>query len=956
MVSLLAALAEAVADGDTPDWTAVDGSSLDAFDRARLEELRAVSAIGRCLATVTMNAYAPAKEAPAAGTAPTTWRGLTVMEPVGEGRFGSVYRAWDPATDRHVALKLLRPVAGESDPDQHVVQEARLMGRVRHPNVATIFGAARHEGWTGLWMEFIEGRTLEAELREGGLFDAAEAARAGVEICRALGAVHQAGLVHRDVKAQNVLREKGGRIVLGDFGTGLEMERDEAGGAPMAGTPLYLAPELWEGRPPTPQSDVYSLGVLLFHLVTGSFPLRGRSAREIRIAHRHQQQTSLRTLAPTLPAGFIGVVERALARSPEARYATAHEMEMALMGWLSPPPTPPTLRHASIRKIFALGLAAAIVGIIVWRSTAGEDGASATPPGARGASQEAVGTSVVGSRRLHRVPAPAEAQFWGQPAPDGRTHTFVDMDGDLGLFETGSGALRVLTDVSRTGGFAYQSSTFSPAGDRIAYGWETVEGWRELRVMGAHGGAPHTIWRSRDEIAHPVDWSGGRILAVLEQRDGQQRLGVLAESGSPVTVVARLDAGFSTAQLSDDGRRVLFDALQQPASTDRDIYAADVEHPGQRMPVVAGSTDDFGPQLTAGGTSLIFVSDRTGEPSVWSQALTDTAPSGPVMLQRNIGRITPNGLTADGTFYYRLQVGLVDIYQATFGGAAQVAGDVRPLAPTQVGSKINAAWSPDGRALAYVALPYAGAGSPHSRRLAIADVHAGPPRLLEPPLSYYLIPRWSPDGRTILVKGADLARKNGIYLVDAATGAATTLTLVDDRNPADIGPVQWGADGRTVLFTRQGLGLFSLDLHTRRETLVFDFISEGIVAMTPMPGFGFAPDGHRLAYSAYRRGRTGANETVLRVKAPGASTRDLIVGRIRFEDWTADGNVLFTRFEEGQQMTTLWSIAPEGGAAVPMGLEMHGLRNVNVHPDGRRIAFTAGFPGSEVWALANFLP
>src|SRR6185369_16516633 len=107
---------------------------------------------------------------------------------------------------------------------------------------------------------------LEAELRDRGAFGIVEATRVGIELCRALAAVHAAGLIHRDVKTQNVMRDAAGRVVLGDFGTGLELDDDESSEAALAGTPVYLAPEVLNGEAASPRSDVYSLGVLLFHL------------------------------------------------------------------------------------------------------------------------------------------------------------------------------------------------------------------------------------------------------------------------------------------------------------------------------------------------------------------------------------------------------------------------------------------------------------------------------------------------------------------------------------------------------------------------------------------------------------------------------------------------------------------------------------------------------------------
>ena len=148
--------------------------------------------------------------------APGDWWGhLRLIESVGRGAFGQVYRAWDSHLDREVALKVIRaPAAGSGSARSAFIEEARLLARVRHPNVVTVYGADRVDGQSGLWTEFIRGRTMAEIVRHDGPLDSAEAARVGRDLCRGLGAIHSAGLLHRDVKAQNVMREDGGRIVL----------------------------------------------------------------------------------------------------------------------------------------------------------------------------------------------------------------------------------------------------------------------------------------------------------------------------------------------------------------------------------------------------------------------------------------------------------------------------------------------------------------------------------------------------------------------------------------------------------------------------------------------------------------------------------------------------------------------------------------------------------------------
>ena len=177
-----------------------------------------------------------------------------------------------------------------------------------------VYGAEQHDNRVGLWMELVRGESLEQTVQTRGPFGAREAALVGLDLCAALAAVHGAGLLHRDVKAQNVMRESGGRLVLMDFGTGEEL----AGTNRLVGTPLYLAPEIFRGQRASVQSDLYSLGVLLFYLVTGKFPVTAGSMEQLARAHAHRERQPLRDLRPDLPEALS---RRSSARSTAIRAA-----------------------------------------------------------------------------------------------------------------------------------------------------------------------------------------------------------------------------------------------------------------------------------------------------------------------------------------------------------------------------------------------------------------------------------------------------------------------------------------------------------------------------------------------------------------------------------------------------------------------------------------------------------
>ena len=261
-------------------------------------------------------------------TLPTRyWGRLELFERLGEGTFGEVYRAFDPQLERDVAVKLLH--VGKPA-EKRVLDEARALARVHHPNVVIVHDAETHGGRVGLCMEFIRGQTLESLLKTHGKLGSTEATTIGLALCHALGAVHNEGLLHRDIKAQNVMREEGGRVVLMDFGAGQRRDLADQGPARLTGTPLYLAPEILEGGHATVQSDVYSLGVLLYHLVTNDYPVNGKSLDELKAAHRQGCRVRLRDARPDLPDPFVRVVERAIDPEPSRRYHSAGELGEAL--------------------------------------------------------------------------------------------------------------------------------------------------------------------------------------------------------------------------------------------------------------------------------------------------------------------------------------------------------------------------------------------------------------------------------------------------------------------------------------------------------------------------------------------------------------------------------------------------------------------------------------------------
>jgi serine/threonine-protein kinase len=347
------------------DWDAADAGASES-DRELIKNLRVLARLAGLHRSVPPAADVPVLPEPEPEPPPTSglgrWSHLILLERLGTGSYGEVYRARDPQLGRDVALKLLKQPATNLD-DTQIVNEGRLLALIDHPNVVDVYGVAVADQRVGLWMKLIRGTTLAHHLATRGPFSAQEASLIGMDLCSALAEIHKKGLIHRDIKAQNVMRQDGGRIVLMDLGTGRYINRADRVSGDLVGTPMYLAPEIFRGAPASVRSDIYSLGVLLYHLVTNAYPIQAKNVEELQDRLDAGEWVRLRDARPDLPAEFIRVVERATSSDPKRRHASAGAFESDLeqarnSGRLQAsgrvPPAPVTTSHGTIHSIAVL--------------------------------------------------------------------------------------------------------------------------------------------------------------------------------------------------------------------------------------------------------------------------------------------------------------------------------------------------------------------------------------------------------------------------------------------------------------------------------------------------------------------------------------------------------------------------------------------------------------------------
>ena len=247
---------------------------------------------------------------------------------IGEGAFGRVYEGRDRRLDRPVAVKVIKPWWTE-DPDwvASFEREAQLLARVSDPGIVQIFDVGHAPEGLYYVSELVAGENLAARLRRGPVAPW-EACAIAAQLCRALAHAHAKGIVHRDVKPANILLSTQGRVKVGDFGVARLAEGSTDGGATIVGTPRYMAPEQGTGRPTTPATDMYSVGVVLYEMLAGTPPFASGTVVEMAMRHLHEPPPPL---PARLPATLQAITARALAKEPDERFADGAEMADALL-------------------------------------------------------------------------------------------------------------------------------------------------------------------------------------------------------------------------------------------------------------------------------------------------------------------------------------------------------------------------------------------------------------------------------------------------------------------------------------------------------------------------------------------------------------------------------------------------------------------------------------------------
>lgn len=847
---------------------------------------------------------------------------------IGSGGMATVYLARDIRHKREVALKVLRPELGAVLGTERFLAEITVTANLQHPNLLPLFDSGEADGLLFYVMPFVRGETLRAKIDRERQLSVEEAVRFAVAVGSALHYAHEHGVVHRDLKPENILIQSG-QPVIADFGIALAVSK--AGGARVTqtglslGTPQYMSPEQATGeREIDARSDIYSLGAVTYEMLSGEPPHSGSSAQAIIAKLMTSEPQPLSTLRSTIPNNVVCAVEKALAKLPADRFASAQDYGNALQN----PSFTTAARYgrvtveqsASVKKWkqMAMGAAAfgvALLALALWSMT-------------RPAAPLPVIRHVLAIDSSHII-----GGFAGRAALslDGRRLAYTIVPGPrLVVRERNQLTSTVIAGVEQA-----FSPFFSANGTKIGFfSFPNV-----LNVVSLNGGPSVVV---SDSIS-PVGGCFGEDGAIYATQFHGRGIGRLLDSpGAKIKRITRVDSasgeiGHGWPEVLPGGKALLFSIVyggaiargKQPAVAVADIAT------GEYRVLLSGVRAKYSPSghllyVTGEGTLMIVPFDLK------SQTITGD----PVAVAQNLRvgpftRPTDFSVTRDGTLLYLAGAAGTDRELIWVGRD----GKVDPVDPSWKAIFGSPALSPDGKRLA-VSI----AGDPRTD-IWIKQLDRGPSLKLSFEGTNNIYPQWTPDGKNITYD-SDASGVEDLWTKRADGSAQAVLQLREKREPA-VG--RWSRDGKWLL-VRTSVGAEGngdiLAMRPGVDSVPIAIVATQFTERDP----SLSPDGRWMAYSS---NETGQDEVYV-VPFPNASSAKWPVstGGGREPLWSHSGREIFFR-----NSTNMVSVAVQtsptfsaGGTAVlfpVQGLGGGGAnhRQYDVTADGKRFIFTRSLGG-----------
>jgi serine/threonine protein kinase/Tol biopolymer transport system component len=795
-----------------------------------------------------------------------------IIGPLGAGGMGEVYRALDERLRRYVAIKVLPArFGGDDEMLRRFQQEARAAGALNHPNVLAVFDVGADGGVPYVVSELLEGSTLRDRMG-GGALPPRRAVELAIQIARGLAAAHDKGIVHRDLKLENIFVTRDGQIKILDFGLaklvptpafaeastdGAVVATEPTPHGTILGTIGYMSPEQLRGQPTDPRSDLFAFGAIAYEMLSGQRAFKGPTPADTMSAILNKEPPEISTATGPLTPALDRIVRRCLEKEPDARFQSARDLSFALdtLSGVSTPSLPPALlaparrRRAAAVAMLALGAAAVAAAAGYWA-------------GARTGS-----APLVVLKRLTADPG-----LTSDPAVsrDGKLLAYASDrsgEGNLDIWVqqlAGTEPLRL----THGPGDNHEPS-FSPDGSRVVFRSERDGGG--IYVVPALGGDPLPIARR----GHWPRFSprGGRIAYAA---DGRYQLLTL-DSGARREIAA-INQDFDTAApvWSPDGRHLLVQGRTRKDWQSLDWWAVDADD--ERVPPVrTGAMAALGALFNApcdwSGDHVVFSSSLGDGTNLWNVAISPRTlrVSGPAQrLTLGTDVEAQAALGSDGRLIFsarRTSVGLWSLAGDTIRGETRTTPE--PLT-SDLALDIIPSLSENGRAVAFISTR---AGD---SRVWVKNLETGKETLLSSaPGSFVVLHR---DGTRVLFAGLD-----GLYAVASGGG-------IPEKVSSELGwPTDWMRDGRGVLLQTADGTVRLVDLSGRPTV---DVIKE---PGTPCNLGRLSPDEKWIAFHC------GADEWVAPFRGAALLPRDTwtravkgtVDGSTDQPRWSPDGNALY---------------------------------------------------------------
>ena len=762
-----------------------------------------------------------------------------IQSRLGAGGMGEVYRALDTRLDRTVAIKVLAShLSSSPELKQRMEREARAISSLNHPHICHLYDIGSQDGTDYLVMEFLEGETLAERIRKGAV-PLNEIMKIGIAVGEALAVAHRQGIVHRDLKPGNIMLTKGGAKLM-DFG----LAKSAGSGAPtgtssapflsaaqtmsqaspvsplttagtMIGTIQYMSPEQIEGKEADARSDLFALGAVLYEMVTGARPFEGKSQISVASAILEKEPAPISAVQPLTPPAFEHIVTACLAKNPEDRFQTAHDVALQLK-WIAQRGTPAlgyTEKRGNHRELLAWliagGLALMLTAFVLWGR------------GSKGTEQTT----------YFSAPLPFAARAVAV-SPNGHTvaiagHRESERIDVLWIYEPGS---QEATNLARTEGASFPF--WSPDGRSLGF---FADG--KLKKLNLDGGPVQTLCDA--STGRGGTWNkDGVILFTPSGTLGVGLYRISASGGTPTQVTVpdkTLNEDSNRWPLFlPDGIHYLYSAINLSGRRDLySIYVGSLNSNEKRLVVKAKGNGAY-----AAPGYLLFYRDQTLFAQHFDTRKFElTGEPVPVLTEVQFFPRISEAVFAAST------AGLLVAQRNADSGASQLLWFDRK--GQQIGVALNPGiygnimLAPNGRAVASDTTDLAS----QNTDIWTYDLETRSAKRLTFDPAIDSLPVWSPDGsRTVFASNREL--KFDLYLKD--TNGAQEEKVIPQDGP-DRFPTDWSRDGKYVLYGR-GPDLWFLTFPELRAT-------QFLKAASTLKTGRFSPDGKWVAYSSNESGR-----------------------------------------------------------------------------------------------------